>query len=351
MKKNSFSQPFYFSDRRNPAQWLVLISVFIAGVAVGLGAGRFVPSRGSALVAYPVREKGSSTYKFIDPLLTFETPESNAGSALVSLKSAIGASVAGHIRNHDADHASVYVRTLKSGRWISVNPDERYNPASLLKVPTMIAFYKLAESYPEILSKEVFYAGGLRDNNAEHFKPARAIEPGTSYTVDELIHAMIAYSDNNATHLLHDNINPVLLEKVYNDLGVSISDAGTQDDFMTVSQYTYFFRVLYNATYLNRALSEKAMGLLSMSDFMHGIETGASTTTVVAHKFGERSIADAHGTISTRELHDCGIIYYPQHPYLLCVMTRGSNFDKLAGIIQDISRLVYQDRDRQYRKQ
>ena len=351
MKKNSFSQPLYFSGLRNPARWIILMSVFIAGVAAGFGADRFVSSRRSAQIAYPVRETGSSTYKFIDPLLTFEIPESDAGSALVSLKLAIGASVAEHIRNHDADHVSVYVRTLKSGRWISVNPDERYSPASLLKVPTMIAFYKLAESDPEILSKRVQYAGGFNDNKAEHFKPARVIEPGMSYTIDELIHTMIAYSDNNATRLLHDNINPVLLEKVYNDLGVSISDAGTQDDFMTVNQYTYFFRVLYNATYLNRVLSEKAIALLSEPDFPQGIQAGVPGTIALAQKFGERSIADAHGVISARELHDCGIVYYPQHPYLLCVMTRGNDFDKLASMIRAISYLVYQDRDRQSRKQ
>ena len=140
------------------------------------------------------------------------------------------------------------------------------------------------------------------------------------------------------------------MQKVYNDLGIPISELGQADDFMTVSQYTYFFRVLYNATYLNRALSEKAMDFLSKSDFSYGIETGASATVVVAHKFGERTIVDSHGALIARELHDCGIVYYPQHPYLLCIMTRGSDFDRLAAVIQDISRLAYQDRDHQYRK-
>ena len=172
-----------------------------------------------------------------------------------------------------------------------------------------------------------------------------------SYTIDELIRAMIVYSDNNATRLLHDNINPALLLRVYNDLGVSISDAESTDDFMTAGQYTYFFRVLYNATYLNRALSEKALELLSESDFVQGIEAGVPATTIVTHKFGERSIADTHGAISARELHDCGVVYYPLHPYLLCVMTRGSDFEKLAGVIQDISHLVWTDRDHQYRQQ
>jgi len=27
------------------------------------------------------------------------------------------------------------------------------------------------------------------------------------------------------------------------------------------------------------------------------------------------------------QLHDCGIVYYPETPYLLCVMTKGWNFE------------------------
>lgn len=44
----------------------------------------------------------------------------------------------------------------------------------------------------------------------------------------------------------------------------------------------------------------------------------------------------------TKELHDCGIIYYPERPYLLCVMTEGNDLNELAGVIQNISKTVYE---------
>jgi len=60
---------------------------------------------------------------------------------------------------------------------------------------------------------------------------------------------------------------------------------------------------------------------------------------MVASRFGER----AHGPAGAKQLHDCGIVYCPRRPYLLCVMTRGDDFQELTGTIRDLSRLVYSD--------
>jgi len=40
------------------------------------------------------------------------------------------------------------------------------------------------------------------------------------------------------------------------------------------------------------------------------------------------------------QLHDCGIVYSAQRPYFLCVMTRGSDVQRLAGVIAQASRFV-----------
>ena len=43
-----------------------------------------------------------------------------------------------------------------------------------------------------------------------------------------------------------------------------------------------------------------------------------------------------------RQLHDCGIIYYPNNTYLLCIMTRGKDFKQLESVIAGISKTVYE---------
>ena len=68
---------------------------------------------------------------------------------------------------------------------------------------------------------------------------------------------------------------------------------------------------------------------------------GLPKDVTIAHKFGEH-VSGSNGVISSVELHDCGIVYAPKKPYLLCVMTRGSDFDKLSGIIKSISNMVYE---------
>jgi hypothetical protein len=50
------------------------------------------------------------------------------------------------------------------------------------------------------------------------------------------------------------------------------------------------------------------------------------------------------------QLHDCGIVYYPHKPYLLCVMTRGKSSDDNSKMIAEISKLVYREVDTQLGK-
>jgi hypothetical protein len=45
-------------------------------------------------------------------------------------------------------------------------------------------------------------------------------------------------------------------------------------------------------------------------------------------------------------MHDCGIVYYPERPYFLCVMTKGYEFKRLAAVIRVMSRAVYREVDR-----
>ena len=56
-----------------------------------------------------------------------------------------------------------------------------------------------------------------------------------------------------------------------------------------------------------------------------------------SHFLGAHSSPDARRHYA----HDCGIIYYKPQPYVLCVMTRGEDPAWLAGVVKDISRLVY----------
>lgn len=88
-------------------------------------------------------------------------------------------------------------------------------------------------------------------------------------------------------------------------------------------------------------MSEKALELLSRSSFNKGFVAGLPKGVVVAHKFGERGGLKNN----LKQFHECGIIYFPENPYLLCVMTLGENEDNLIDLIKTVSSKVYQEVD------
>ena len=113
---------------------------------------------------------------------------------------------------------------------------------------------------------------------------------------------------------------------------------------MSVQTYESFFRILYNASYITREAYQWALDVLSKSEFKTGLVAGVPPEIKVSHKFGEK--AESEDAV---QLHDCGIVYYPRHPYLLCVMSKGPNFELLDDVIANISQLTFAEVDHQKR--
>jgi len=286
-----------------------------------------------------IRVKGD--YRLISPLLLCSSTETTNVAPYQSLEQKIQSLVTAAKNTGNVSDVSVYFRDFK-GNWLDINGVEQYAPASLLKVPIMIAYLKASESNPSILTQQLTYNGLNDENDAETFATSSDLTPGT-YTIDQLLKAMIVYSDNNAATLLYNNMNKDWLSEVYSDLGLTLTPGGSADtQNITAKQYSYFFRILYNATYLTPADSEKALDLLTGPDFPQGMESTVPSDVPVANKFGERTLLTPAGVVLQRELHDCGIIYAPSGPYLLCIMTRGKDFPSLVSVIDSISSTVYQ---------
>ena len=328
-------------------RWMLIGAIFGIGVLVGWTLDGYFVTQPVAEFFRPVREQGAS-YQFINPLLTFDSAESDNIASFREIKQLLQTHISEDIAVGRATSISVYFRGVQSGRWVGVNVDEKYSPASLLKVPTMMAFFKLAEENPNILSRRIAYQGNYDDDKIQYFKPATPLQAG-SYTIEALMRRMVELSDNVALRLLRENIPPAVLEKVYLDLGLPNPDTQEILGSMSVTEYSYFFRTLFNATYLNRRFSEQALGLLHETQFILGIRTGVPKNVPVATKFAERIVVARDGrTVQSIELHDCGIVYYPKHPYLLCVMTRGGNIQMLSNVIGDLSRVAYNERAKQF---
>jgi beta-lactamase class A len=322
----------------------IAIVFVIIGITIGFFVHQIYLQNPSSIDAYSVRQGG---YTFINPLLSCDISEDKQFTEYQPIADKFKGYIDQHIANGDAQDISVYFRGLDSGRWSGVNENDVYSPASLLKVPLLIAWLKETDTNPSILNQQITYHQTTDGNAVETYKPKQFIEDGKTYSVNDLLRYMILYSDNNAAQLLQDNVNQNSLTDVYSDLGIPVSSS-LSEDTITPKVYSYIFRVLYNATYLSKPMSQYALELLAPADFPGGIKGGIPSDVPSAQKFGERTVFNkdtttGQTTLSFRELHDCGIVYYPHNPYLLCVMTKGQDFTKLSKIISDISGIVYKE--------
>lgn len=315
----------------------ILVS-FVLVFCLGIIADRVVSFYliSPVTVPAPIREKG---YKYIAPLLYCRYPNQDDNHFIKTLRSDLNDYIDEENSNGDTQTVSVFFHEPTSGKRASINKDEKYTLASLMKVPILMMVYKQAENNPSLLSTKIDYNGSFDSyNKLENIKPTEAIQKGHSYTVDEILTRMIIYSDNSAANLLASHMK----EEVFNEnlklLNFDpISNIPNTETEMTVGKYAAFFRILFNSTYLDHNMSEKALALLTKTNFTSGIVAGVPKNITVAHKFGER----AYENSNIKQLHDCGIVYLPNHPYLLCIMTKGYDYDKLETVIKTISKKTY----------
>jgi beta-lactamase class A len=329
----------------------MLFATSILGILGGTqNSTSSIPASVTPPILAPVEYRINTTpqYSLINPLIFIDTdqrlfPEFN------NFDKQISTYVDSAQRKNEASSVSVYLRDMNSGHWTGTNENELYEPGSMLKVAVLIAYERYAmdqstlrkTTTADVLSQKLYYPGA--DESGQYYKSVNPPLAKGYHTILDILDSMIINSDNTALQILMKNQQDAFTS-VYDDFRLPPSPVVQDGDFMTAKSYSVVFRSLFNGSYLNRSASEQALELLTKTTFNDGLMAGIPSSTVqVAHKFGERTYATDSGLILGRELHDCGIVYYPRHPYLLCVMTKGNGeYPMLAHVIADISKMAYE---------
>ena len=285
-----------------------------------------------------------SVYRFaLGPRLTCAVSAGNSGTAdIAGVLADVKSCVTRELADGDVKDIAVYCRELKNGAWFGINVEQKFNTASLLKVPMMMEFLDAAQTHPELLRDRLLFTGEEDGTSRQVLKPAKTLEIAKSYSVDELMFRMIAYSDNNATLLL---LKEMPLDGLYRYLDARHIDYSTTADgsMMSLHSYARFFEALYDRSALNRAMSQKALAYLSAEDFPKGMRAAVPSEVAIAGKFGEKESFDRDGGVKSVQLHEVAIIFDRDQPLLLGVMTRGRDIEALEKVIRDITRRVYTD--------
>lgn len=237
------------------------------------------------------------------------------------------------------NEATVYLKEFDHGGWMAVNNEVEYHPASLMKVALLICYLRMAESAPGLLEKELLFEKPKEGEITKQYYTDLSIEPGKKYKIHELLVYMIAYSDNNATWLLSQHFDSRLLYKLFADLGLKQPVKDEMAFKMSAKEYSTFMNAIYNAAYLTPEYSDYAAELLRNCTFSKGFGKGIGIDrdSMMWHKFGEWRQPGAD-----YELHESGFIHVKGQSFLLTVMTRGKDTDKLAAAISKISGQVFE---------
>lgn len=281
-------------------------------------------------------------YQFIRPLLSIQTTAAYGESKLGKLRPIIE-DVAKEESDGKVIRYSYYLRDLTNSAWLGINENDQYDPASMLKVVVALAVYKQNDATPGFVNQYLTYTQELADINAAFpFAPPVVLKVGRSYPIKYLLEEMLSNSDNAAKDLLLSAIDQPVLNKIYDDLSIRRpGDENSAGYTISPVEYSRFLRVLYFGTYdITWKNDDLLLKLLNDSTFTEGLVSGVPSNIHVAHKFGEH-VLGSNGVVSGVELSDCGIIYHPTHPYLLCVMTEGKDELQLSHFIAQLSRATY----------
>lgn len=227
----------------------------------------------------------------------------------------------------------VFIQDIETGAWTGINEREGFVPASLLKMPIMLAILKNVEL--KTLDLHTFIEIEESDITSDYVD-VKQKKAGQTYNVAQLLEDMITYSDNTAKNALKRHITPQELDAVFTHVGIPnpyLQPAREQT--ISPRDYTRLFKALYYHTYVDAELSEFALELTSDTTTEDLLPGGVPAQVQVAHKFG----IDISPT--TTSLHDCGIVYHPSNPYYICIMTEGLSIKDARTLISTLSHSTY----------
>lgn len=230
---------------------------------------------------------------------------------------------------------AVYFRDLTDGSWISINGDKLFYPGSLIKVPIMIYYLNQEREHKGTLGQELIYEKPRESFPSQVYK-GDSILNGRKYKISELLKYMIVESDNNATHLLAKNMKNDPFCKIFTDLEIPPDKINDVDYEISARDFSKFFRILYSSSYLPRTYSEYALELLSKSKFNQGISRNLPQDILIAHKFGEQ------GRNIDLDFSETAIVYRSNAPYLLTIMTKGTEAKRQTDVVSKIADEVFQ---------
>jgi beta-lactamase class A len=237
----------------------------------------------------------------------------------------------------------VSVRNLATGESLSIRGEETFPTASLIKVAVLVALLdevakgsiRLDEPLTMIARDRVGGSGVLQH-----------LHPGLELTVEDAARLMIVISDNTATNLLLDKLNVRTVWTKMEALGLPHTKIHSKTFLRATSvamdssvkyglgvttpdETVRLFALLHEGRAVSPRMDSLALDILRGNEDWTKLTRWLPEGATAAHKSGEVD----------QSRNDCGILYGPDAPVALCVMTR-ENRDTSYAVDNPANRLI-----------
>lgn len=232
------------------------------------------------------------------------------------------------------EHISLYFEYLPSGSSVRVNDEQEIEMASLAKLPGVMAIYdKIARGE---LAKDATLT--LEPKHVDNKYGEFWQQPiGTTISLTEAVKKTLVESDNTTYWMLYELLSHDDKINMFSQFDIGIAVTGNNlHSYITAKAYASILKSLYLATYNTVEFSNEILSLLSKSIFDEDIEAGVDTNVVVAHKTGNLERSDGVDVSN-----DCGIVYLPKRPYILCILITGEDEVKKSEQMEYLSKMIF----------
>lgn len=222
--------------------------------------------------------------------------------------------------------AGVSVRNLKTGESLSIRGGETYPSASLIKVSVLVGLLDEVRRGTMRLDERI---GMIDHDKVGGSGVLQYLGGGLPLTLGDAAWLMITLSDNTATNLILDKVNIRPVWAKMDSLGLHHTRIHSKTFLRSTSvavdssvkyglgvttpdETVQLFTLLYQGKAVSPQLDSLALAMLRNNQTTDKMVRWLPESVQVAHKTGEVD----------RARSDCGIIYGPEAPVALCVMTR-----------------------------
>ena len=304
-----------------------ILGILAISLAVNVILGFLFLSRDNSPTS-PASSQAKNDYPYISPRVFVE--ETND---IIINFNPLRQALRSYVQN-SGEEIQIYFEYLPSGSSIGVNDQEPFLAASLFKIPVAMAVMRSISEGKIDENKILTIEEKHIDKRFGNLWKKGA---GAKLSVTEALEASLIESDNTATNLLKDAVPLESIADVLNTLDFPRLSKTDEESEVTVKNYSTILKSLYLSSYLRFEDSNQILDILTKTDFKDRLESGLPQGIAFAHKIGEYEGKTPDSTVYS----DCGIVYLPKKPYLLCVAVEGETKEFMHNVMKSVSQTIF----------